>query len=165
MCLDLIYRNSKSEFLVDFSYLAIQDKMIVNKVYEDEDETSPNTMNGINYGGIYENYLWLKLEDTNGDTILTTLINYDDLPYNEETFGGSLQGQLTALWNEELWRDLYSNVLDMFLDSIYTAGFAGTYIGELIDVSLSAPGKFYCQVVDFGMHLPSEDYIHPEFDT
>lgn len=160
MCLDLTYRNSKSEFLVDFSYLAIRDKMIVNKVHEDENE-----INGINYGGLFENYLWLKLEDTTGEKILTALINYDDIPYSNDTFWNSLQGQLTTLWNEELWDELYSNVLDMFLDSIYTTGFAGTYIGELIDAALSTPGKFYCQVTDFGMHLPDTDYIHPEFDT
>ena len=160
MCLDLTYRNSRSEFLVDFSYLAIGDKMIVNKVREDE-----NIVNGINYGGFFDNYLWLKLEDTSGRTILTALINYDDLPYSEETWKSSLQGQLTALWNEEMWSDLYSNVLDMFIDSTYTTGFNGTYIGELIDETLSSPGRFYCQVVDFGMHLPDADYIHPEFDT
>lgn len=162
MCLDLLYRNSKSEFLVDFSYLAIRDKMIVNKVHEDDGE---NSMNGVNYGGLFENYLWLKLEDTEGETILTALINYADLPYSKETFPDSLQGNLTALWNEEMWDDLYSNVLDMFLDSTYTTGFNGTYIGDLIDETLSTPGKFYCQVTDFGMHLPDADYIHPEFDT
>ena len=48
MCLDLVYRNSRTEFLVDFSYLAIQDKMLINKVHEDENE-----MNGINYGGLF----------------------------------------------------------------------------------------------------------------
>ena len=53
----------------------------------------------------------------------------------------------------------------MCLDSTYTTGFNGTYIGELIDETLSSPGKFYCQVVDFGIHLPDADYIHPEFDT
>ncbi len=160
MCLDLTYRNSRSEFLVDFSYLAIRDKMIVNKVREDA-----NIVNGINYGGFFDNYLWMKLEDASGRTILTALINYDDLPYSEETWKSSLQGQLTALWNEEMWSDLYSNVLDMFMDSTYTTGFNGTYIGELIDETLSSPGRFYCQVVDFGMHLPSELEIHPEFDT
>lgn len=105
MCLDLTYRNSRSEFLVDFSYLAI-----VNKVREDE-----NIVNGINYGGFFDNYLWMKLEDASGRTILT------------------------ALWNEEMWGDLYSNVLDMFIDSTYTT----TYIGELIDKTLSSPGRFY----------------------
>lgn len=160
MCLDLLYRNSKSEFLVDFSYLAIRDKMIVNKVHDDKIDIS-----GINYGGLFENYLWLKLEDISGETILTALINYDDLPYTEETFHNSLQWNLTALWNEEMWVDLYSNVLDMFLDSTYTTGFNGTYIGDLIDEALSTPGKFYCQVTDFGMHLPDAEYIHTEFDT
>ena len=163
MCLDLVYRNSRTEFLVDFSYLAIQDKMLINKVHEDENE-----MNGINYGGLFDSYLWLKMEDLEGNTILTALINYyncDDLPYSEETFKESLQGELTALWNEELWSDLYSNILDMFVDSVQVSGFWGTYIGELIDNTLSTPGRYYCQVTDFGMHLPSEDYIHPEFDT
>lgn len=160
MCTELTYRNSPSEFLVDLSYLAIRDKMIVNKVYEDDTE-----INGINYGGLYENYLWFKLEDTKKNTVLTALINYDDLPFSEETFWCSLQGQLTTLYNEELYSDLYSNVLDMFLDAVYISGFSETYIGELIDKSLSTPGRFYCRTVDFGMHLPSEDYIHPEFDT
>ncbi len=76
-----------------------------------------------------------------------------------------MQGELTALWNEELWSDLYSNVLDMFVDSVQVSGFWETYIGELIDETLSTPGRYYCQVTDFGMHLPSEDYIHPEFDN
>ena len=35
----------------------------------------------------------------------------------------------------------------------------------LIDETLSTPGKYYCQITDFGMHLPSKDYIHPEFDN
>lgn len=160
MCTELTYRNSPSEFQVDFSYLAVRDKMIINKVYEDDEE-----MNGINYGGLYENYLWFKLEDTDGDTILTVLINYNDLPYSEETFWGSLQGELTTLYNEELYSDLYSNILDMFLDAVYITGFSGTYIGELIDEALSTPGRFYCRTVDFGMHLPEADNIHPEYDT
>lgn len=163
MCLDLVYRNSRSEYLVDFSYLAIKDKMLINKVFEDENE-----INGVNYGGIFDTYLWLKLEDLEGETILTALINYNDcgdVPYSEQTFKSSLQSELTALWNEELWSDLYSNVLDMFVDCVHLSGFWGTYIGSLIDEAVSSPGKYYCQVTDFGMHLPSEDYIHPEFDN
>ncbi len=58
MCLDLVYRNSRTEYLVDFSYLAINDKMLINKVFEDE-----NGMNGVNYGGLFDSYLWLKMED------------------------------------------------------------------------------------------------------
>ena len=87
MCLDLLYRNSSSEYMVDFSYLAVKDKILVNKVYESEDE--------IKYSGNFENYLWMRLENSKGEPVLTTLINYDDIECDfkdKESFWKTLQG-------------------------------------------------------------------------
>ena len=163
MCLDLTYRNSRSEFLVDFSYLAIRDKMIVNKVHEDE-----NIVNGINYGGFFENYLWMRLENSKGEPVLTTLINYDDIECDfkdKESFWKTLQGQLTHLSNEEYGDELVYNCAEMLYDTLLVSGFTDTYIGKLIDEALNETQRYYIRTVDFEMHLPSELEIHPFYDT
>ena len=56
MSSDSTYRDSDSEYMLDYSYLAIKDKMIVNKVFEDKMST-----NGINYGGNFleQGYIWV----------------------------------------------------------------------------------------------------------
>ena len=158
MCLELNYRNSSSNCLVDFSYLAVKDKMIVNKVFEDDD-----IMNGINYGGYYpEGYLWIRFENKDKEPVLTALINY---AYSEE-WEGSLQQALTNISNEEeLQEETIDNIVEMFRDAIDFSGFSGTYIGELIDEAVPEIETIFYRVVDFGMHLPSYDDLHPYYDT
>jgi hypothetical protein len=160
MCLDLLYRNSSSEYMVDFSYLAVKDKILVNKVYESEDE--------IKYSGNFENYLWMRLENSKGEPVLTTLINYDDIECDfkdKETFWKTLQGQLTHLSNEEYGDELVYNCAEMLYDTLLVSGFTDTYIGKLIDEALNETQRYYIRTVDFGMHLPSELEIHPFYDT
>lgn len=54
MCLELLYENSESKFQVDFSYLAINDKIIVNKMLlVDESEEDY---------GFYNNKIFIRLE-------------------------------------------------------------------------------------------------------
>lgn len=160
MCLDLLYRNSSSEYMVDFSYLAVKDKILVNKVYESEDE--------IKYSGNFENYLWMRLENSKGEPVLTTLINYDDIECDfkdKESFWKTLQGQLTHLSNEEYGDELVYNCAEMLYDTLLVSGFTDTYIGKLIDEALNETQRYYIRTVDFGMHLPSELEIHPFYDT
>lgn len=160
MCLDLLYRNSSSEYMVDFSYLAVKDKILVNKVYESEDE--------IKYSGNFENYLWMRLENSKCEPVLTTLINYDDIECDfkdKETFWKTLQGQLTHLSNEEYGDELVYNCAEMLYDTLLVSGFTDTYIGKLIDEALNETQRYYIRTVDFGMHLPSELEIHPFYDT
>lgn len=160
MCLDLLYRNSSSEYMVDFSYLAVKDKILVNKVYESEDE--------IKYSGNFENYLWMRLENSKGEPVLTTLINYDDIECDfkdKESFWKTLQRQLTHLSNEEYGDELVYNCAEMLYDTLLVSGFTDTYIGKLIDEALNETQRYYIRTVDFGMHLPSELEIHPFYDT
>lgn len=160
MCLDLLYRNSSSEYMVDFSYLAVKDKILVNKVYESEDE--------IKYSGNFENYLWMRLENSKGEPVLTTLINYDDIECDfkdKESFWKTLQGQLTHLSNEEYGDELVYNCAEMLYDTLLVSGFTDTYIGKLIDEALDETQRYYIRTVDFEMHLPSELEIHPFYDT
>lgn len=159
MCLELTYRNSPSNCLVDFSYLAVKDKMLVNKVFEDED-----IMNGINYGGQYpeEGYLWIRFENKEGEPVCTALINYAD----SEKWEGSLQQALTNISNEEeLQVQAIDNIMEMFDDAIDFSGFTGTYIGEIINEAVPEINTIFYRVVDFGMHLPSYDDLHPYYDT
>ena len=160
MCLDLLYRNSSSEYMVDFSYLAVKDKILVNKVYESEDE--------IKYSGNFQNYLWMRLENSKGEPVLTTLINYDDIECDfkdKESFWKTLQGQLTHLSNEEYGDELVYNCAEMLYDTLLVSGFTDTYIGKLIDEALNETQRYYIRTVDFEMHLPSELEIHPFYDT
>lgn len=160
MCLDLLYRNSSSEYMVDFSYLAVKDKILVNKVYESEDE--------IKYSGNFENYLWMRLENSKGEPVLTTLINYDDIECDfkdKESFWKTLQGQLTYLSNEEYGDELVYNCAEMLYDTLLVSGFTDTYISKLIDEALNETQRYYIRTVDFGMYLPSELEIHPFYDT
>ncbi len=159
MCLELTYRNSPSECLVDFSYLAVKDKMLVNKVFEDEE-----SLNGICYGGEYieEGYLWVRFENKDKEPVCTALINYAD----SEEWEGSLQQALTNISNdEELQVQTINNIMEMFDDAIESCGFEGTYIGEIINEAVPEMHTIFYKVVDFGMHLPSYDNLHPYYDT
>lgn len=159
MCLEMIYRNSPSEYMVDYAYLAVKDKMIVNKVFEDE-----NSINGIYYGGHFpdEGYVWVRIEDKNSEPLLTALINYSDI----EEYEGSLCQQLTSLSNEELFDELTDNIVEMIIDADIISGFSRTYIGKLIEEAFNEDGScIFIRTVDFGMHLPSYDDLHPFYDT
>lgn len=145
MCAELTYRNSGSEFLVDFSYLAIDDKMIVNKTYNIEDD--------LKEGGMFDTYLWIRLEDQDNNPIITALINYQD--------DGNLQNTLCLLEGDEL----ISNVMDMFEDSIASSGFYQTYIGELLNEALEEVSIFRCRPADFKITEPSEFDMHPFYDS
>lgn len=157
MCLELTYRNSPSEYMVDYAYLAVKDKMLVNKVFEDD-----TVINGINYGGDFldEGYVWIRLEK-GGEPLLTALINYSD----SSEWEGSLQQSLTFLYNDDLYGELVNNVIDMMSDANIVSGFSGTYIGELITDAFNESEQIFIQTVDFGMHLPSYDDLHPFYDT
>ena len=152
------YKDSDSEYMVDYSYLAIKDKMIVNKVFEDK-----MSINGINYGGnfIDEGYIWLRLEDKKGEPLLTALINYSDTLEYE----GSLCEALTELCNNDLGDELIQNTIDMIIDATVVCGFTDTYIGDLIVEAYEECSNISIRTVDFGMHLPSYDDLHPFYDT
>lgn len=158
MSSNLTYKDSDSEYMVDYSYLAIKDKMIVNKVFEDK-----MSINGINYGGnfIDEGYIWIRLEDKKGEPLLTALINYSDTLEYE----GSLCEALTELHNNDLGDELIQNTNDMIIDATVVCGFADTYIGDLIAEAYEECSLINIRTVDFGMHLPSYNDLHPFYDT
>ena len=158
MCLELIYENSESKNMVSYSYLAVEDKMIINKVFEDED-----SINGINYSDFFESdsFLWIRLEDESGNPLLTSLINYFDIPEYE----GSLCQELTNLYNSDLYTELIDNVIEMIIDANDSLGFTTTYIGDLIAEAFEKSDSIYIRTVDFGMYLPSHDDLHPFFYT
>jgi hypothetical protein len=70
MCMELMYENSPSKGLVDIAYLAVDDKMLVNKTVENE-------WGGADNFSFFDNEIWLKVH-TGSDKILTALITYDD---------------------------------------------------------------------------------------
>ena len=159
MCLELMYENSTSRGLVDFSYLAIDDKMIVDKSHispKDYDSEYVET-----HGGFFNAYLLFKLDDSDNKTILTALLNYDDLVEWE----GSLQQILTNLSNDGLIEALNENIMTMFIDAMHNAGFCGTYVGDLIESALMKGHCWFCRTTDFQMHEASSDDLHPGFDT
>lgn len=148
MCLELLYENSESKFQVDFSYLAINDKIIVNKMLlVDESEEDY---------GFYNNKIFIRLESK--DDIITMLINYDD--EDDE-----LLKSLLYLQNNDLYDELFSNIIDIITDTMINYGFTESYIGNEIFSIIEKPLDVIVRLVDFQMNLPTENDIHPLYDT
>lgn len=148
MCLELLYENSESKFQVDFSYLAINDKIIVNKMLlVDESEEDY---------GFYNNKIFIRLESK--DDIITMLINYDD--EDDE-----LLKSLLYLQNNDLYDELFSNIIDIITDTMVNYGFTESYIGNEIFSIIEKPLDVIVRLVDFQMNLPTENDIHPLYDT
>ena len=164
MCLELLYENSPNRGIIDFAYLAIDDKMIVNKSYNSPNEYDNDHIE--THGGYYNSHIQVKF-GVGDTTIMTALLNFEDINLDdfEKSWDLSLTKALTDLSNDDLSEELFDNVLTMFNDACYNAGFYGTYIGELIDSALNNTESFYCRTVDFQMHEPSNEDLHPGFDT
>lgn len=148
MCLELLYENSESKYQVDFSYLAINDKIIVNKMLIVDDSEDDY--------GFYNNKIFIRLESE--EDIMTMLINYDDED-NE------LLESLLYLQNNDLFDELFSNVIDIVTDTMINYGFTESYIGNEIFSIIEKPLDVIVRLVDFQMNIPEEDNIHPLFDT
>lgn len=148
MCLELLYENSESKYQVDFSYLAINDKIIVNKMLIVDDSEDDY--------GFYNNKIFIRLESA--EDIMTMLINYDD----EEN---ELLESLLYLQNNDLFDELYSNVLDIITDTMINYGFIESSIGNEIFSIIEKPLDVIVRLVDFQMNVPEENDIHPLFDT
>ena len=148
MCLELLYENSESKYQVDFSYLAINDKIIVNKMLIVDDSEDDY--------GFYNNKIFIRLESA--EDIMTMLINYDDED-NE------LLESLLYLQNNDLFNELFSNVIDIVTDTMINYGFTESSIGNEIFSIIEKPLDVIVRLVDFQMNVPEENNIHPLFDT
>lgn len=164
MCLELIYENSTNRGMVDFAYLAVNDKMIINKSYNSPTEFDNAYIE--THSGYYNSHILVKF-NADDNTIMTALLNFEDINLDdfEKSWNLSLTKALTDLSNDSLMEELFDNVITMFDDACYNAGFYKTYIGELINLALNTTDSFYCRAVDFQMHVPSNDDLHPGFDT
>jgi len=151
MCMELKYRNSKNEFMVDFAYLAIDENMIINKILDD------NTSDDFT---LYDNQLWFQIK---GDfNTLTALISYED----EENYDISLRKDLVDMSNQGFIAEVIDNIIDMFVDALIITGLKDGLINKLISEIFNNENNHYTyRTIDFTMHLPSEDYIHPGYDT
>lgn len=153
MCLELIYQNSTHVGVVDFSYLAIGDKIIVNKTNYEDDENP--------HGGFFNSHLWVQWNDKDSNITITALMNYDD----HKEWDDSLQKQLVDLQNNGGSKEVVDNIVDMICDALFNSGFYGTYVGELFDKALSESETIYFRTVDFLMHEPTNEDKHPGYDT
>jgi allophanate hydrolase subunit 1 len=155
--MELIYDNSQSKGMVDIAYLAIDDKMLVNKMYLDSDGVYTKTYSH------YDNELWLRFEskDKESNTMMTLLLTYDDT----DEWDTSLMKELTNLHNEELFEELYDNEYTMIFDAIFACGFNDTYIGDMIEKSIQENAIVFSRECDFMMWLPSKNELHPLYDT
>jgi hypothetical protein len=165
MCLELIYENSANRGMIDFSYLAIDDKMIINKSYTKQNDNGNDYIE--THSGIFNSHLLFKMDDENSKTVLTALLNYEDVEFGDdfENWNNTLAGQLTYLINNDLNQELLDNVFEMFFDAFHNAGFCNTYISNLIEDVMKKTKMYYCRTVDFQMHEPSNEDLHPGFDT
>ncbi|MHB8098023.1 MAG: hypothetical protein ACYDD5_00325 [Sulfuricurvum sp.] len=146
------YKNSESDLLVDIVYLAVNDKVLVNKIYTSEDDELENF-------SYFDTQLWVSFHGEK-DSKMTVLLTYSDT----EEYEASLQKDLTDLSNEDLSEELVQNVFEMFSDALTIHGFNGTYISDLIDDFILYSETVYIRTIDFSMHSP-EDNIHPMYDT
>ena len=154
-----IYEDSPAKGLVEFSYLAIDDKIIVDKSKIVEDEDGYKYLE--THGGQYESHLWSQWNDKDDKIIVTMLLNYHD----SSTWSDSLNEQLVQLENRGLYDALQDNIVDMYLDAFRNAGFTGTYISQLLVNANNATETVYWRTVDFQMHEADKDNIHPGYDT
>lgn len=159
MCLELTYANSPADGLVEFAYLAVGDKIIINKSQIETDDDGERYVE--THGGQYESHLWMQWNDNDGNIILTALLNYHD----SDEYEGSLNESLVYLDNHGLGDELMSNITDMYIDAFHNAGFCGTYVGELLQDANQKTNMIYWRTVDFQMHEPSKENIHPSYDT
>jgi hypothetical protein len=145
--------------MVEFSYLAVGDKILVNRSTLELDEDGTEWTN--THGGPYKQHILIKWDDAEDKTVLTALLNYQDI----DEWDGSLCWALTYLSNHDLGDELITNVIDMYIDALHNSGFCGTYIGDLLEEANQKSERFYIRTVDFQMHEPSLEDIHPGFDT
>lgn len=159
MCLELTYANSEFNGMVEFAYLAVGDKIIVDHSTLERHEDGEEWIN--THGGPFNNHLLVKWDDAENNTVLTALLNYQDI----DTWDRSLCWALTYLSNHDLGDELIANVIDMYVDALHNAGFCGTYIGDLLEEANQKASMIYVRTVDFQMHEPTAENIHPSFDT
>lgn len=153
MCIELTYMNSPSFGYTEFTYLAVGDKVIVDKSIESEDQ--------YNYDYSYEGTALLKFSK-DGQTVLTALMTYPDY----QDYENSVCKQLVDLQNEDMNDEVLDNLMDMFHDAAYQSGFIGkSFVWELIEKSLVDMNQVSWRLVDFETHRPENDNIHPDYDT
>lgn len=159
MCVELEYVNSDSCGLVEFAYLAVDDKIIINKSFIDTDEDGEEYVE--THGGTLHSYLWMQWNDSENNIVLTALLNYD----LNDKYEGSLNEALVHMDNHGLKDELCSNITDMYIDALHNAGFCGTYVGKLLEEANQKSSMIYWRTVDFQMHEPEEGNCHPGYDT
>jgi len=170
MCLELSYENSANRGMVEFAYLAVNDKMLINKSYRSPTEDDAEYIE--THGGPYNSHIQVKFF-SDGDTVatITALLNFEDIDLGEDeeeflkSWDLSFNKVLTDLSNAGCMEELFDNIATMFNDAYHNAGFCGTYIGELIDAALNSTDIYNCRTTDFQMHVPSNDDLHPGYDT
>lgn len=158
MCMELNYENSHSKGLVDIAYLAIGDKMIVNKTFIDEDNGYEELKNFSHFDA--ELYIRYDSEDGNSKP-MTMLLTYDDI----DNWDLSFQKQLTDMSNMDLNEELYECIFEMMLDAMTNCGFHDTCVSDLIFEAIETNPTFFQRTTDFMMHQPTNDDLHPWYDT
>lgn len=163
MCMNLLYKNSPNNGEVDIAYLAINDKMLINKTYMNDCYLE-------NYS-FFNNEILVWGKNKVGATIFTLLLTFNDVEFdwedeNSEWRIETLQGQLTTLSNENMMDELFDNLFDMISDAIHINGITeNTYLHKLFMQAFNNVNLFYQRTVDFNMHEPTQDNIHPMYDT
>lgn len=156
------FEKSKAKGTANFVYLALGDEIIINN-------GKPNEW------GLYHakddnlNELWIRGDDEDNNKVLTMLISYedeeckydDDYEKYHQHFLKTLQGQICNLGNlgknEERWEIIF-DIMNDALVKLDNKTFKKVY--KSLDNL-----KFYSREVDFGMHEPNAEYVHPGFDT
>ncbi len=164
------YENSANRGMVEFAYLAVNDKMLINKSYRSPTEDDAEYIE--THGGPYNSHIQVKFFSAGNTTAtMTALLNFEDIDLGEDeeeflkSWELSFNKILTDLSNAGCHEELCDNIMAMFNDAYHNAGFCGTYIGELIDSVLNSTDTYNCRTTDFQMHEPSKDDLHPGFDT
>jgi hypothetical protein len=158
MCLELTYTNSEYSGLVFFSYLAVGDKIIINHSRLDEEDGEEFVQT---HAGPFETHLWIQWCAEDNKPIMTALLSYKD----EDCWEGSLCHSLTTLHNNQYYDELISNIVEMYCDAVNNAGFSGTHIGDMLEIANQGTSTIHWRTVDFQMHEPTPDNVHPYYDT
>lgn len=165
MCMELIYENSPSKDTVKFDYLAVGENILINE-----------------YDGECGKQVWARFEQED-EPVMTALISFEDVDVDKIELGEdlakhfsdwsskwkwfTLQGQLTNLYNNEMFEELYYNFRDMIEDSLAVCDL-NEDLKSVVNEVVNEDCYVKMTTVDFCMHKPDdfgELEIHPGYDT
>jgi hypothetical protein len=158
MCLELTYTNSKYSGLVFFSYLAVDDKIIINHSTLEERDGEEFVQT---HAGPFDSHVWIQWCASDDKPIMTALLSYKD----EDMWEGSLCHALTTLHNHQHHKELASNLNEMLYTAVNNGGFFDTYIGDMLANASQNTVTVRSRTVDFQMLEPTLEDVHPQYDT